>query len=438
MFLKPAKFDLKAIIRDLELYRGSVERRQLVNGAKVVSRLDELGSQYEGIRELNRKIADVQGARKVIESKIRDSGRRPGAKDDLFETVRSMKEQFNEYNGQLGEVEDDVQSLCMQLPNLIHPSVPDEEPIVEKWINKDKYDEFIADESKDHVKIMQSKDLLDLSTAANVSGNSWYYLMNDGAQLETALVSYALDLAEKSGFRRCIPPSIARKEMIDACGFAPRDMNNEKQIYEIENQGLGLTATAEITLAGLYANKVVDLDANEKVKKVVGVSRSYRAEAGARGKDTKGLYRVHEFTKVELFCWSLPSSSEQVLNELRDFQIRLIGSLGLCAQVLNMPANDLGNPAYKKYDIEVWMPGRGKFGEVSSTSNCTDFQSRRLGTKFRNPETSKLEYVHTLNGTAMAIPRIILAIVENFYDPATNKIAIPQALVPYMNGKQYI
>lgn len=435
VFLKPAKFDIKAIIQNLELYKGSVEKRQLVNGSQLVSRLDkDLQVQYEMMRTLNKSIADVQGQRKVLERGIRD-----GKSPDVFTRVKALKDQFNEYSKQLGEVEGRIQSICIQLPNLVHHTVPDEVPIVEKWINKDKYKEFKEDETRDHVKIMtQQKQLMDLTTASNITGNSWYYLLNEGAQLETALVNYALDKAEEHGFSRCIPPSIARKEMIDACGFAPRDMNNEKQIYEIDNQGLGLTATAEITLAGLYANKVVNFDSNEIAKKIVGVSRSYRAEAGARGRDTKGLYRVHEFTKVELFCWSKPTHSEQILNELRDFQIDIIDSLGLCAQVLNMPANDLGNPAYKKYDIEVWMPGRGKFGEVSSTSNCTDFQSRRLGTRYKNADTAKLEYVHTLNGTAMAVPRMILAIVENCYDPATNQIAIPKPLIPYMNGKEYI
>ena len=150
----------------------------------------------------------------------------------------------------------------------------------------------------------------------------------------------------------------------------------------------------------MYKRQVLDLNSAEGAKKLVGVSRCYRAEAGARGKDTKGLYRVHEFTKVELFCWSKPENSSKILEEIKQLQISTVEELGLSAKVLNMPSNDLGNPAFKKYDIEAWMPGRGKFGEISSASNCTDFQGRRLNTKHKNGDTGKLEYVHTLNGTA--------------------------------------
>lgn len=182
-------------------------------------------------------------------------------------------------------------------------------------------------------------------------------------------------------------------------------------------------------------HKVIDL--SNGPKKLVGLSRCYRAEAGASGKDTKGLYRVHEFTKLELFCWSKPEESEKLLESLKDFQIDIITSLGLTAKVLNMPANDLGASAYKKYDIEAWMPGRGTFGEVTSTSNCLDFQSRRMDTKFKRQVNEKLEYVHTLNGTAMAVPRILLALVENFYDPKTQMIVIPECLRPHMQNKEY-
>lgn len=436
LFLKPAKFDVKRIIRDIGLYKDSIARRELVGQEQLVGALDgQLAATYERTKDIHAKISAVQTERKALEFSIRQHKVHG---DEVLKELRSLKSQFSALAEQLQEANSKIQDICLRLPNLIHESAPDTAPVIDRWINRGLYETFEQQENRDHVYIMtKCKQLLDLASASNISGNSWYYLINEGAQLETALVNYALDQAEKHGFQRCIPPSIARKEIIDACGFTPRDMNNEKQIYEIEdgNNKLGLTATAEITLAGMNANKILDLDENNPTKRLVGVSRSYRAEAGARGKDTKGLYRVHEFTKVELFCWSLPQHSEKVLEDLKEFQVKLISDLGLCAQVLNMPANDLGNPAYKKYDIEVWMPGRGKFGEVSSTSNCTDFQSRRLFTRYQNKESSKLEYVHTLNGTAMAVPRMILAIIENFYDPSTNMVTVPSPLIPYMNGK---
>lgn len=260
--------------------------------------------------------------------------------------------------------------------------------------------------------------------------------MREPSWNKLALTLYATKKAREHGFAMCIPPSVAKNEVIDACGFRPRDMNNEQQIYHVADTTWGLTATAEIALAGMGINTTMDLSPGPK--KVCGISRSYRAEAGARGKDTRGLYRVHEFTKVELFCWSTPDQSEQVLEDLRRFQIELVSELGLSAKVLNMPANDLGAPAFQKYDIEAWMPGRGSFGEITSTSNCTDFQSRRMNTKFKDPSTGKASYVHTLNGTALAVPRVIIALVENFYDPKSDSIAIPEPLIPYMDGKESI
>ncbi|EJS43505.1 dia4p [Saccharomyces arboricola H-6] len=432
-FLKKPQFDVKRIIELIPQYQTSIQKRELVEADNITLGLQQLDEQYQRIKKIDRAIADIQTQRKSIEAQIKKDKTKIG---EFSAALKSLKEQYQDQDSELSELKTRVLDVCRSLPNLLDPTVPLKTPQIDQWINPSK--EYEASETRAHVDIMLKKEMLDLQSASNVTGMSWYYLLNNGALLEQALVSYALKKANENGFASCVPPSITKRELIDACGFNPRDMNNEKQIYTLQDTNLGLVATAEIPMAGLGANKVIDLSSAGHAKKLVGVSRCYRAEAGARGKDTKGLYRVHEFTKVELFCWSKPENSAKILEEIKQLQISIVGELGLSAKVLNMPTNDLGNPAFKKYDIEAWMPGRGKFGEISSASNCTDFQSRRLNTKYKRDNTGKLEYAHTLNGTAMAVPRVIIALVENFYNPSTNKIYVPECLREFMNGQQYI
>ncbi|CAI4927674.1 ANM_HP_G0005570.mRNA.1.CDS.1 [Saccharomyces cerevisiae] len=432
-FLKKPQFDVKRIIEMIPQYQTSIQNRELIEADSIIRSLQLLGERYQNIKEIDKVIADIQIQRKSIEAQIKKDKTKI---TEYSAALKALKEQYNDQNSKSSELKKKILETCKSLPNTLDPTVPLDAPQIEQWINPLKTHK--TSEAQAHVDIMLKKNMLDLQTASNVTGMSWYYLLNDGARLQQALVAYALKKANENGFSSCVPPSITKKELIDACGFNPRDMNNERQIYALQDTNLGLVATAEIPLAGLGANKVLELNSGECSKKLVGVSRCYRAEAGARGKDTKGLYRVHEFTKVELFCWSKPETSAKVLEEIKQFQISVVEELGIPAKVLNMPSNDLGNPAFKKYDIEAWMPGRGKFGEISSASNCTDFQSRRLNTKYRDDNTGKLEYVHTLNGTAMAIPRVIVALVENFYDPSTGKISVPECLREFMNGQRYI
>lgn len=431
--LAKPKFDVKKVLENIPQYEHSIKSRELVTQDQLLTRLHNLTNQTSEIKSLNKDINEIQQVRKSLESQIKTNRDKL---DKLLPTIKSLKDQFQEKTELLKQISNSVDDTLSSLPNLLNPISPlNGTPEVVHWINKPDI-EPQADEERTHVEIMKKKNMIDLQSASNTTGSSSYYLLNDGAQLELALINYAIDTARRHDFEFIIPPSLARLGVIDACGFRPRDMNGEKQIYAIEGQDIGLVATAEITLAALGFNNTMDLKDNG-VKKVVGLSRCYRAEAGARGKDTKGLYRVHEFSKVELFCWSKPELSDDVLQSLKDFQIELFTNLGLSAKVINMPSNDLGNPAYNKYDIEAWMPGRGSFGEISSTSNCTDYQSRRLNTRWKD-EGGNLNFVHTINGTAMAVPRVIVALVENNYNKETNKIKIPPALVSYMGGKEYI
>lgn len=429
-FIRKPAIDIRYVLKNNDLYRDSVLKRELVNSDILIKDLNELPQCYQNLNHIDHQINQVQKTRNQLEKKIKSN------KDELkllLPQIQELKNKFKGLQKERSEVFDRLETTYTSLPNLLHPSVPPSEPEIVQWINKP----VPINHSLNHVDILTKKGLLDLEQAAMTSGTSSYYLIGDAALLERALINYAIDLAQKKEFTFVLPPSLTRLGMIEACGFRPRDMNGEEQIYKTgKDKEMGLVATAEITLAAMGFNKIINLPQGN-VQKYVGLSRSYRAEAGARGKDTKGLYRVHEFSKVELFCWCDPIQGDQVLESLKEFQINVIQSLGLYGKVLNMPANDLGNPAYKKYDIEVWMPGRGSFGEVSSASNCRDFQSRRLGSRFRK-EDGSLEYLYTLNGTAMAVPRVIVAIVENFYDENINMIKIPEPLIPYMNGKEYI
>ncbi|KAF9969156.1 seryl-tRNA synthetase [Actinomortierella ambigua] len=312
----------------------------------------------------------------------------------------------------------------------------------------------------DHVALAHHLDLVDFEAAAQATGARWYYLKNEAALLELALIQFATARAVQAGFTPVITPDVVRPEVVQACGFQPRDeasqtywvstvaptssstsnadtpassSSQQQQQHHHSHSALCLVATAEIALAGLNMNKV--LDESQLPMRLAGFGRAFRAEAGARGAENKGLYRVHQFSKVELFVYSRAGNeSDALLEEIRHFQEKIFEELGLCFRVLDMPTEELGASAYKKYDIEAWMPGRNSWGEISSTSNCTDYQSRRLNIRYRNKANNNAtEFVHTLNGTAMAVPRIIVALLET-YQQQDGSVRLPECLVPYMHG----
>jgi seryl-tRNA synthetase len=316
-----------------------------------------------------------------------------------------------------------------------------------------------ARHGKSHVDIGQELGILDFTGSAQTSGWGWYFLVGDGAMLEQALVQYALSVGKKKGWKVVAPPSLVYSHIASACGFQPRDQNGEQQIYAIEQAEkdkakpqLALAGTAEIPLAGMKANQT--FEESELPLKTVGVSRCYRAEAGARGADTKGLYRVHEFTKVEMFAWTLPDnmgedhfitptapSSEAIFEEMLSIQKQILEALGLYCRSLEMPTTDLGASATRKLDIEAFFPSRREldegWGEVTSASMCTDYQSRRLQTRMR-VKGGKLEFPYTLNGTALAVPRVLAAILENHWNEQERTVTIPEVLRPFMGGQEKI
>jgi len=247
--------------------------------------------------------------------------------------------------------------------------------------------------------------------------------------LELALERFAFDLLIAEGFTPLVTPDLARDEVLEGIGFIPR--GESSQVYSIENSNLSLVATAEITVGGFHKDEI--LDAEALPLKYVALSHCFRTEAGAHGRATRGLYRVHQFSKVEMFAFTLPEQSDQMLEYLRSIEERIYQKLEIPYRVVDTCTGELGAPAYRKYDLEAWMPGRGEngaYGEITSTSNCTDYQARRLNIRFKRPGKKGTEFVHTLNGTAIAISRTLIALLEN-HQQADGSVLIPAALRPY-------
>ena len=310
---------------------------------------------------------------------------------------------------------------------MVHPDAPvgklDTENLEVKKVGTPRKFDF---EPKDHVQIAEELDLLDFDRGTKVSGPKFYYLKNDAVFLEQALIQYALNTLRKHGFELFITPDVAREEVLKGIGFNPR--GNESNVYAIEEEGTCLVATAEITLGGYHSGEILD-----KAKLPLlygGLSHCFRREAGAAGQFSKGLYRVHQFDKVEMFVYSTPEQSDELHAKLREIEEEIFTGLGIPFHVVDTCTGDLGAPAYRKWDLEAWMPGRngGEYGEVTSTSNCTEYQARRLNIKYKDDD-GKNKYVHTLNGTAIAVGRAMLAILEN-YQNEDGSVTIPEVLVP--------
>jgi seryl-tRNA synthetase len=288
---------------------------------------------------------------------------------------------------------------------------------------------------RDHVELARQLDLVDFEGGARTTGHGFYFLKNDAVLLELALQHYAVELLIREGFTPAVTPDLATNEVVEGVGYIPR--GPETQIYSIENTDLSLVATAEITLGGLYAG--LTLPAEELPIKICGISHCYRTEAGAHGRAARGLFRVHQFTKVEMFAFTLPDQSETMLEHFCQLERSLFDGLDIPYRVVETATGDLGGPAYRKLDLEAWMPGRGdggQYGEVTSTSNCTDYQARRLNIRCKIKGARGTNFVHTLNGTAIAVSRALIAILEN-HQQADGSVLVPEALRPWV-GKERI
>jgi len=282
---------------------------------------------------------------------------------------------------------------------------------------------------RSHVELAKMHDLIDFERAAKTSGAKFYFLKGKLALLEQAMILWASKEMAAEGYLPMTTPDLARDEVLVGVGFNPR--GPETQIYSVEGTDLSLIGTAEITLGGYHKDEIIEESAMPI--KYAGISHCYRTEAGAYGRESYGLYRVHQFSKVEMFVFCTPEQSEAMHLELKRLEEHLFQKLGIPYQVVDICTGDLGGPAYRKFDLEAWMWGRGEgkggYGEVTSTSNCTDYQSRRLNVRLRRKDGT-LEYAHTLNGTAISLARALIAVLEN-HQQEDGTIKIPEVLVPY-------
>ncbi|KAJ1960120.1 seryl-tRNA synthetase [Dipsacomyces acuminosporus] len=429
----------------------------------------------------------ITKARQADRESELDLDARRAAISDLREKAKSVKAAIQGIESQLDTVESRLRYEASRIPNLSHPDTPVGDESHARIVRIDgslhkiekvpldgvSHEELSNQDFKDHYDLALNLGIVDMEAGAKVAGSRFHYWKGAGALLELALVQYAMTRAASAGFTLHITPDVARSSIVDACGFRPRStaedmqlnaqMGDAKasrtsgeasQIYRVtpiaeesHEEGssaadpLCLIATAEIPLVSMKQQRL--LDSTELPLSVAGLSHCFRAEAGARGRDTRGIYRLHQFTKVELVSLVLPDQSEAELARLVDFQASLYAALGLTFRVLQMPTHELGASAYQKFDIEAWMPGRKAWGEISSASNCTDYQARRLGIRTRLPaaseggrskgNSSSPVFVHTLNATAIAVPRLVVALLESFQRP-NGDVAIPAVLRPWMMG----
>ena len=373
--------------------------------------------------------ADALRARRNEVAKQMKGKLDPETRAKLIEEGKELKTRIAEIEKEASDLDAQYLAAARTIPNYANPKAPigkeDKDSTAVKFVGKPPVFDF---KPLDHVKLGEKLDLIDFDTATEVSGPKFYYLKNQAVLLQMAIERYAIDIVLKHGFTPFITPDVAKEEILNGIGFNPRGA--ESNIYTLEGTGTALVGTAEITLGGYYAGRV--LDKKELPIKMTGLSHCFRREAGAAGQYSKGLYRVHQFSKLEMFIYCLPEESDKWHDYLLSIEEEIYQGLGLAYRVIDTCTGDLGAPAYRKFDIEAWMPGRGEngeYGEVTSTSNCTDYQARSLQIRYRDDE-GKLQYVHMLNGTATALSRTMVAILEN-YQQKDGSIAIPEKLIPY-------
>lgn len=404
-----------------------------IKARNMSSNLDEVLSLQNKRRILLQDLDNKRQRRNEVATSMKNKMEKD-ARDKLIDEGKNLKSEIANIEDELKKVEEEYFILASTLPNYLDEDAPigiEGEGKILKRVGKIKKRNF---ELKDHLDIATNLDILDFEKGAKVSGSKFYFLKNEAVLLELALTQFAMTILLKHGFTPFITPDLARENILKGIGFNPR--GEESNIYTIEDTDTALIATSEITLGGYYADTIFNKD--ELPKLMCGVSHCFRKESGASGQYSKGLYRVHQFSKVEMFIVCLPEDSKKLHEKLLSIEEEIYSALEIPYQVVDIPSGDLGAPAARKFDIEAWMPARmsGSYGEVTSTSNCTDYQARSLNIRYKEDDGGNV-FTHTLNGTAVAISRALVAIFEN-YQNEDGSIDIPKVLLPYMVGKTKI
>ena len=414
--------DIKFIRENKELIKDNCRKRNI----KVD--VDKLLSLDEERRTLMKQSEELRAER--------NKGSKGKPTPEEIVAMKAVGEKIKILETALEKVSADYSEILLQVPNLTHPDSPVGAEKDYKVIHTSGKPPKLDFAFKDHEELMLAKDLVDFERATKVSGAKFYFFKNQMVKINQALINYGLDKVSKHGYIMIETPDLARDRILTGIGFNPR--GPETQVYSIEKTDLSLVATAEITMGGYHADEVLDL--SQGPKKYVALSHCFRTEAGAYGRTSKGLYRVHQFTKLEMFVYCKPEDSEKMHEEILSIEKEILDGLEIPYRVIDIPSGDLGGPAYRKYDCEAWMTMKaengstGDYGEVNSCSNCTDYQARRLNIKYRKDDGST-DFVHTLNGTAVVLSRFPIALVEN-YQQKDGSIKVPKVLQKFCGFKK--
>ncbi|HNU96287.1 MAG TPA: serine--tRNA ligase [Candidatus Magasanikbacteria bacterium] len=415
--------DIKFIRENKDLVKQNcIDRRAKVDIDLVLSLDEERRNLLKQAEEL-RSLRNAKSKGKPTEEEIKK--------------MREVGDTITKIEKDLAEVETKYLEEMMKIPNLTHPDSPIGEESDFKVIYKNFEPKEFSFKPLDHEELMLKNDLIDFERATKTTGTKFYFYKNNLVRLNQALLNYSMDIAAKYGYTLMETPDMAKNEIINGIGFNPRS-DEETQIYSIKDTDLSLVGTAEITVGGYHTNEVLDL--NDGPKKYIALSHCFRTEAGAYGKTSKGLYRVHQFTKLEMFVFCKPEDSEKYHAEILEIEKEILDGLEIPYQVIDIASADLGGPAYRKFDIEGYMvmkgddKKQGDYGEITSCSNCTDYQARRLSIKYKK-EDGSTAFVHTLNGTAVVLSRFPIILAEN-HQQKDGTIVVPKVLQKYCGLKK--
>ncbi|MBO7720161.1 serine--tRNA ligase [Candidatus Saccharibacteria bacterium] len=410
--------DINFIRQNLDLVEKSTKEKGYKTDISAILKKDDER------KTLLTKVESLRTERNAVASQMK--GGKPAP--ELIKKGKEIKLELAGLEKELDSLTNEVTTALKSVPNVIFDDVPlgGEECSVEvkKWgKNKAK--------GIDHLDFATSRDWVDFERGAKVAGNKFYYLKGGLALLENALLQFGLQKVQEHGFTYMTTPDLVSSRVLEGTGFAPRSSEQSDE-YFIEGEDLALIATAEMTITGYHMDEI--LDEKDLPLFYAGYSACFRKEAGAYGKYTRGLFRVHQFNKLEMYCFCLPEQSKEIHEKILEIEEDIWQSLGIPYHVINIAAGDLGAPAAKKYDLEYWSPVNQKYQELTSCSNCTDFQSRAVNIRVRKKDGS-LEYVHTLNGTAISLARAMVAVLEN-YAKEDGKLEVPEVLHPYLGNRE--
>ena len=402
-------------------HADDVQRSADAKGYKInLARILELDQQK---RELGQTVDQKRKQRNDIAAQMK--GGKPSP--ELIEQGKAIKTELADDEAKLKDIDSELTELISHVPNVIFDDVPmggEEDSVPVKFWGEKKAS------GVDHLDYAVSRGWVDFERGAKVAGAKFYYLKNELALLENALLQFGIQKVTEKGFTYMTVPHMVNGRVLTGTGFAPRTSDQSDE-YFIENEDLGLIATAEMSITGYHMDEI--LDAKDLPMFYAGYSPCYRKEAGAAGKHTRGLFRVHQFNKLEMYAFTLPEQSKEVHEKIRGIEEEIWQELNIPYRVINIAAGDLGAPAAKKYDIEYWSPHDQTYRELTSCSNCTDFQANTVNTRVRLADGT-IENVHTLNGTAISLARTLVAVIEN-YATEGGKLAVPEVLRPYLGGR---